>query len=65
MIEQFDNIMQSYAIEKYLRSFGYKAQVDANALITYVQDPIGDTFVVRCIPTWEIAKEFIALRSNS
>ena len=65
MIEQFDNIMQSYAIEKYLLSFGYKAQVNTNTLITYVQDPVGDTFVVVCIPTWEIAKEFIALRSQS
>ena len=61
----FHNTMTCYAICTYLKSFGYKAQVDNNTLVTYVQDPKLDTFVVVQIPTWEVAREFIKVRSQS
>ena len=61
----FHNTMECYAICTYLKSFGYKAQVDNNTLVTYVQDPKLDTFVVVQIPTWEVAREFIKVRSQS
>lgn len=59
------NIMQCYAICTYLKEYGYKAQVDDHKLTTYVQDPVGDTFVVLALPTWEAAREFIKVRSQS
>jgi hypothetical protein len=64
MIDDFDDFTKSKAIALYLQGYGYKAQVDTNTLTAYVQYPIGDTFVVMAIPTWEVAKEFIKVRSQ-
>ena len=64
MIDDFDAFTKAYAIALHLQGYGYKAQVDRNTLTTYVQDPVGDTFVVMAIPTWEIAREFIKVRSK-
>ena len=69
----FHNTMECYAICAYLKSFGYKARVDQNTLTCHVQDPkyvdpmfsTLDTFVVVQIPTWEVAREFIKVRSQS
>lgn len=61
----FNNTMECYAIALYLKGFGYKAQVDSNTLITYVQDPVEDSFVVVAIPNWDTAREFIKVRSQS
>ena len=60
-----NNIMQCYAICIYLQGFGYKAKVNDHTFTTYVQDPVGDTFVVLAMPTWEAAREFIKVRSQS
>lgn len=65
MISNFHDFTKAYAIRLYLESFGYKAQVDNNALVTYVQDPKLDTFVVVAIPTWDTAREFIKVRAQS
>lgn len=64
MMDDFDDFIKSKAIAEYLQGYGYKAQVDRNTLTTYVQDPVGDTFVVMAIPTWEVAREFIKVRSQ-
>lgn len=64
MLDNFNDFIKMEAICTYLKSFGYKAKVDNNALVTYVQDPVGDTFVVVAIPTWEVAREFITLRTK-
>jgi hypothetical protein len=63
--KDFDQFIETEAIATYLRSFGYKAKVDTNALVTYVQDPKLDTFVVLAIPNWETAREFIKVRSQA
>ncbi len=63
--EDFNQFIETEAIATYLRSFGYKAKVDTNALVTYVQDPVEDTFVVLAIPTWDTAREFIKIRSQA
>ena len=65
MLDNFNDYVKMKAICTYLKSFGYKAKVDNNALVTYVQDPKLDTFVVVAIPTWEAAREFIKLRAES
>jgi hypothetical protein len=65
MIDDFDDFIKTKAIALYLQGYGYKAQVDRNTLTAYVQDPVGDTFVVVAIPTWEIAREFIKVRSQA
>lgn len=65
MMDDFNDFTKAYAIRLYLEGFGYKAQVDRNTLTTYVQDPVGDTFVVLAIPTWDIAREFIKVRAES
>lgn len=65
MMDNFNDYVKMEAICTYLKSFGYKAKVDNNALVTYVQDPMGDTFVVVAIPTWEVAREFIKVRAES
>lgn len=62
---EFNDMMECYAIALYLKSFGYKAQVDSNTLVTYVQDPMGDSFVVLAIPNWDTAREFIKVRAES
>lgn len=64
MLDDFNATIECYAICTYLKSFGYKAQVNRNTLTTYVQDPVENTFVVMPIPNWEIAREFIALRAH-
>ena len=65
MMDNFNDYVKMEAICTYLKSFGYKAKVDNNALVTYVQDPVNDTFVVVAIPTWEAAREFIKVRTQS
>lgn len=65
MLDNFNDYVKMEAICTYLKSFGYKAKVDNNALVTYVQDPVGDTFVVVAIPNWEAAREFIKVRAES
>jgi len=62
--EDFNQFIEKQAIATYLRSFGYKAKVDTNALVTYVQDPVQDTFVVLAIANWDTAREFIKVRSQ-
>jgi hypothetical protein len=62
--QDFNQFMEIEAIATYLRSFGYKAKVDNNALVTYVQDPVEDTFVVIAIANWDTAREFIKVRSQ-
>lgn len=64
-IGDFENFVQMEAICTYLKSFGYKAKVDNNTLVTYVQDPVGDTFTVVAVPNWEVAREFIKVRAES
>lgn len=61
----FHDFTKAYAICIYLESFGYKAQVNSNTIIAYVQDPVDNTFVVLVIPTWEAAREFIKVRTQS
>ena len=63
--EDFNQFIETGAIATYLRSFGYKAKVDTNALVTYVQDPVEDTFVVLAIANWDTAREFIKVRSQA
>lgn len=64
-MDNFNNTVECYAIALYLKSFGYKAQVDSNTLVTYVQDPMGDSFAVLAIPNWDTAREFIKVRAES
>ena len=61
--KDFDQFIEIEAIATYLRSFRYKAKVDTNALVTYVQDPVEDTFVVQAITNWDKAREFIKVRA--
>ena len=61
--KEFDQFIEIEAIATYLRSFGYKAKVDNNALVTYVQYSVGDTFVVLAIANWDTAREFIKVRA--
>lgn len=63
-MDDFNDVTKAYAIALYLKGYGYKAQVDTNTLTAYVQDPVGDTSVVMAIPTWEVAREFIKVRSQ-
>jgi hypothetical protein len=63
--QDFDQFIETEAIATYLRSFGYKAKVDNNTMSAYVQYSVGDTFVVMAIPTWEVAREFIKVRSQA
>ncbi len=65
MMDDFNDVTKSYAIALYLQSYGYKVQVNTNTLTAYVQDPVGDTFVVLAIPTWDTAREFIKVRSQA
>lgn len=65
MMDNFNDYVKMEAICTYLKSFGYKAKVDNNALVVHVQDPKLDTFVVVAIPTWEAAREFIKVRAES
>jgi hypothetical protein len=62
-LEDFNQFIETEAIAVYLRSFGYKAKVDNNALVTYVQYSVGDTFVVLAIANWDTAREFIKVRA--
>ena len=63
-MDYFSNTMQCHAICTYLKGYGYKAQVDNNTLCTYVQDPVENSFIVLPIPTWEVAREFIRIRTK-
>jgi hypothetical protein len=64
-MNDFNSMTQPYAICTYLKSFGYEAQVDNNTFQAYVKDPTEDSFIVVQIPTWEVAREFIKVRSES
>lgn len=63
-LDYFDEFMSLSAIKLYLEGYGYKAEVDHLQYVVYVQDPIGDTFVLKTIGNWKMAREFIALRSK-
>jgi hypothetical protein len=63
--EDFSQFIETEAIATYLRSFGYKAKVDNNAMSVYVQYLVGDTFIVLAIPNWDTAREFIKVRSQA
>ena len=60
-----NNTMQCYAICTYLKGYGYKSMVNEYDLIAYVQDPVDDKVLVLPIPTWDTAREFIKVRSQS
>jgi hypothetical protein len=64
MSDCFDDTMTQSAIKLYLQGYGYKAQIDILNYNVYVQDPVGDSFVVRNINNWKMAREFIAERSK-
>ena len=64
MSDYFDDTMNQSAIKIYLQSYGYKAQIDSLNYNVYVQDPAGDSFVVKSINNWKMAREFIAERSQ-
>lgn len=63
-MDNFSKQMEAYSVAIYLKGFGYKAQVDTNTLVCYVQDPFGDTFKVMAIPTMEAARDFIDVRTK-
>tara|TARA_R110000782_G_scaffold208857_1_gene297152 strand:- start:133 stop:330 length:198 start_codon:yes stop_codon:yes gene_type:complete len=65
MSDYFQDVMTRSAIQIYLQSFGYKAQIDSLNYNVYVQDPAGDSFVVRSIENWDAAYKFIKERSVS
>jgi len=64
MMDNFNDYVKLEAICTYLKSFGYKAMVHNNSMVVHVQYSIGDTSVVLAIPTWEVAREFIKVRSQ-
>jgi hypothetical protein len=61
--EDFNQFIETEAIATYLRSFGYKAEVDCDALIVQIQEPKWDTFVIVEISNWDEAREFIKVRA--
>lgn len=61
-IGDFENFVQMEAICTYLKSFGYKAQVNNNAMVVEVQDL--DT-TTKTICNWDTAREFIKVRAES
>jgi hypothetical protein len=63
-MDNFSKQMEAYSIALYLKGFGYKAKVDTNTLVCYVQDPVLDTFVVLAVPTMERARDFIDVRTR-
>ena len=62
MMESFNDYVKMEAICTYLKSFGYKAKVDNNALVVHVQDLDA---TVKSICNWEAAREFIKVRAES
>ena len=65
MSDSFDDTMKQSAIKTYLKSYGYKTQIDSMNNLLYVQDPLGDSFVVKSICNWDAAYKFIKERSVS
>ena len=65
MMDEFNDMMECHAIALYLKSFGYKTQVDNNTLVTHVQDPVGENIIILPIPDWDTAREFIKVRAES
>lgn len=63
-MDNFNKQMTAYSIALYLKGFGYKAQVDTDTFVCYVQDPFGDTFTVMAVPTMEAARDFIDVRTR-
>jgi hypothetical protein len=62
MMDQFNDYIKLEAICTYLKSFGYKAKVCNNSMSVQVQDV---DCTVHAICTWEIAREFIKVRSQA
>lgn len=60
-IGDFENFIQMEAICTYLKSFGYKAKVNNNALVVEVQDLDQS---IKCICDWNTAREFIKVRAE-
>lgn len=63
-MDNFSKEMSAYSIALYLKGFGYKAKVDIDTLVCYVQDPVFDTFVLLAVPTMEAARDFIDVRTR-
>jgi hypothetical protein len=61
-IGDFENFVQMEAICTYLRSFGYKAQVNDDDLTVLVKD-LDES--IKIISNWKIAREFIVNRAES
>jgi hypothetical protein len=61
-MDNFSKQMEAYSIALYLRGFGYKANVDTDTFVCYVQDPVLDTEMV--LSTMEDARDFIDVRTN-
>ena len=61
-MDQFNDYIKIEAISTYLKSFGYKAKVCNNSMSVQVQD-VDSTIYSIC--TWEIAREFIKVRSQA
>lgn len=59
----FETIFRAFAIQTYLKGYGYVAQVDKSTPVCYVQDPTDNGFLVRAMPTWDIARQFIKDRT--
>jgi hypothetical protein len=60
--EDFNEFIEMEAIATYLRSFGYKAQVNNDDLTVQVQDLDAS---IKIICNWHIAREFIKVRSQA
>lgn len=63
-MDNFYERMTAYGIALYLKGYGYKAQVDTDTFVCYVQDPGFDTFRVMKVSTMEEAREFIDVRTR-
>lgn len=61
MMDQFDDFIKLQAISTYLKSYGYKAMVHNNSMSVHVMDDE----VILIFTTWEQAREFIKVRSQS
>ena len=60
--ENFEDFIEMEAIATYLRSFGYKAQVNNDDLTVQVQDLDAS---IKIICNWDTAREFIKVRSQA
>ena len=62
MLDNFNDYVKMEAICIYLKSFGYKARVNNNAIVVEVQDLDQS---IKCMCDWDTAREFIKVRSQS